>query len=701
MRLVHVMAAALAIAIGLSSPVAAQRAAVDLELAFVTDASGSIDEDETRLQRQGYVDALTSPQVQRAIRGGMIGAIAVAYIEFAAGGCTRLSVDWTRIGDVESARAFGERILAQPRMICPGGNAIGEAIAMATESIRGNGFEGARRVIDVSGDGPNTVGIEVEPMRDAAVKAGIVINALAIHRPSMPSLPEYYQRAVIGGPGSFVMKAESRATFAEAILRKMVREIASAAPSASAAARDHFRDIKASLVRGQWRRYHLFNRLAAKAPGSIYAAFQSPTRQEFDAFVALGATEAAKYGVTKPTWPDDTSVRSGEKGGGVSGNPLLMVAGDGRLLLLENGDIVRPPIGGHGNGNQGGIYYYTARTNSWALIHKASLLTPADQKPAGSTERARKPPPPTERWALGLNADGKPASRGLHTFNMSVVAGRWLYVGGGIAGGTGDLYPGGVLAFNLDTREARWVDGIDSGWWVRGTGGPALGVAYDERHDRLLTLAAGGQTFRMVRALSTGRPAVADLSIAPSSSAHSGFYSSNGFVAVPEPTDPDKTALIMIASKGVSGGVSYKVVHNIGPDGWAGSFRKNYTWDTSSGLDLATTLTLHHRNCAWSGARDRNGNWWIVVSQGDQHIYGAKVTPSWKLAFKRLTPDVPQRDDAPVLTRGSTFRVSDLIHRGRGIFLMVKPPAIVDTVVPPIVQDGGAWMIDLGEDWGA
>jgi hypothetical protein len=230
---------ALIVALSATAPPAfsQQPVPVDLELAFVTDASGSIDEKETRLQRQGYVDALVHPQVQRAIRGGMIGAIAASYIEFAADGCARISVDWTRIGDPESAKSFGARILAQPRMVCPGGNAIGEAVALAAQSIRDNGFEGMRRVIDVSGDGPNTVGAPVEPARDAAVQSGITINALAIHRLSMPGLPDYYRTAVAGGPGSFVIRAESRATFAEAILRKMIREIAqnrTALPGATA-----------------------------------------------------------------------------------------------------------------------------------------------------------------------------------------------------------------------------------------------------------------------------------------------------------------------------------------------------------------------------------------------------------------------------------------------------------------------------------
>ena len=204
----------------------AQRAAVDLELAFVVDASGSIDEAETRLQRQGYADALANPRVIGAIGGGFLRAIAVAYIEFAGPGCGRVSVDWTRVADRDGASAFGERILALPRMYCPGGNAIGEAVALATASIAGNGFEGTRLVIDVSGDGPNTVGLPVEFARDSAVAAGIAVNGLVIDRPSMPDLDEYFRAAVTGGPRSFVIKADDRRSFADAILRKMILEIA-------------------------------------------------------------------------------------------------------------------------------------------------------------------------------------------------------------------------------------------------------------------------------------------------------------------------------------------------------------------------------------------------------------------------------------------------------------------------------------------
>lgn len=211
---------------GIAGPAFAQGKAVDLELAFVVDASGSIDDSETRLQRQGYADALANPRVLSAIGSGFLRSIAVAYIEFAADGCTRLSVPWMRVGDAASAMAFGDAILAQPRMFCPGGNAIGEAVAFATESLETNAFEGTRRVIDVSGDGPNTLGVPVEVARDQAVLKGITINGLVIERPSFPDLDEYYRSAVTGGARSFVIKAESRATFADAILKKMILEIA-------------------------------------------------------------------------------------------------------------------------------------------------------------------------------------------------------------------------------------------------------------------------------------------------------------------------------------------------------------------------------------------------------------------------------------------------------------------------------------------
>ena len=199
---------------------------VDLELAFVVDASGSIDEAETQFQRQGYLDALANPRVVQAITGGFLRSVALAYIEFAADGCERLSVPWTRVHDKASAVAFGQTILAQPPMFCPGGNAVGDAIAFATFSIEENAFEGTRRIIDFSGDGPNTLGMPAYLARDEAIRRGITINGLVIERPTMPDLDAYFRSEITGGPGSFVVKAESRRTFAAAILKKLILEIA-------------------------------------------------------------------------------------------------------------------------------------------------------------------------------------------------------------------------------------------------------------------------------------------------------------------------------------------------------------------------------------------------------------------------------------------------------------------------------------------
>ncbi len=217
----------LVILISVSAPARAQSLdPVDLELAFVVDASGSIDEEEYQLQLQGYADALVNPKILSAISSGFLRAIAVSYIEFSASGCTQISVPWTRIDGQQTAEAFGRMLLGVVRTSCPGGNAIGEGIALAATSMENNTFEGTRRVIDVSGDGPNTLGIPVQMAREVAIANRITINGLVIERPEMPDLDQYYRDFVTGGHRSFVIKAENRQTFAAAILKKMLLEIA-------------------------------------------------------------------------------------------------------------------------------------------------------------------------------------------------------------------------------------------------------------------------------------------------------------------------------------------------------------------------------------------------------------------------------------------------------------------------------------------
>jgi hypothetical protein len=203
-------------------------ATVDLELVLAVDSSGSIDDDEAHLQRSGWASAIAHPRVVGAIRSGRHGAIAVMFLEWASVGCETVSVNWMRISDAASAQAFANAILAAPRVHCPGGNAIGDAIAFAAQQIHGNTYRGERLVIDVSGDGPNTRGRPIEPIRDAVVASGITINGLALlrRRAFYGPLDEYYRVSVIGGPGAFVIAADKETEFRQAVLAKLVREIA-------------------------------------------------------------------------------------------------------------------------------------------------------------------------------------------------------------------------------------------------------------------------------------------------------------------------------------------------------------------------------------------------------------------------------------------------------------------------------------------
>jgi len=220
------------------APLAAvERRPVDLEIVFAADGSGSIDADEFRLQREGYAAAITSRAVLDAIAAGRLRAIAAAYVEWGAPSSQHTIVDWTLISDAASAEGFAARLRAQPRAAV-GYNAIGAAIDYSAALIRDNAYEGARKIIDISGDGPNIGGRPAAAARDDAVAEGIVINALVVAAPGSGvvraygggSLADHYRRDVVGGPGAFVMTADGRRSIADSIRRKMVLEIAAAGP---------------------------------------------------------------------------------------------------------------------------------------------------------------------------------------------------------------------------------------------------------------------------------------------------------------------------------------------------------------------------------------------------------------------------------------------------------------------------------------
>jgi len=213
--------------------VGAAATAVDLELVLAVDVSGSIDKEEAELQRRGYIDALSDPAVVQAVTSGRHGRIALAYVEWAGLDYYRVVVGWREIADLDGARAFARQIAVSP-LFTAQRTSISNAIVYSIPMFDNNGFDGTRRVIDISGDGPNNYGPLVTVARDQAVARGITINGLPIMNdrpnpwgfPTTKDLDLYYANCVIGGPGAFLVVAESFRSFAGAIRTKLVREIA-------------------------------------------------------------------------------------------------------------------------------------------------------------------------------------------------------------------------------------------------------------------------------------------------------------------------------------------------------------------------------------------------------------------------------------------------------------------------------------------
>jgi hypothetical protein len=202
--------------------------AVDLELILAVDVSRSMDDEEFRVQRSGYIDAIRHPEFIRAITSGGTGRIALTYIEWSTHLYRKVVVPWQLIDGAEAADAFAAALEAQPPVVGRG-TSISAAIAFGSTLFAANDYDGTRRVIDVSGDGPNNYGPPVATARDAAVGEGIVINGLPILiRPSpiVADIARYYSECVIGGPGAFVLPVHKAGEFAEAIRRKLILEVA-------------------------------------------------------------------------------------------------------------------------------------------------------------------------------------------------------------------------------------------------------------------------------------------------------------------------------------------------------------------------------------------------------------------------------------------------------------------------------------------
>ena len=198
---------------------------VDLQLILAVDASGSVNQSRFELQKQGYAAAFRTKEVLNAIRSGPSQSIAVTMVQWTGYRMQMHVVPWVVIRDEASANAFADAILEAPRQLFGGGTSISGAIDYGVALMPGAPYQGLRRVIDVSGDGSNNTGRSVTQARDEAVQAGIVINGLPIVSLE-PYLDRYYFDNVIGGPGAFMIGADSYETFAGAIQRKLVLEIA-------------------------------------------------------------------------------------------------------------------------------------------------------------------------------------------------------------------------------------------------------------------------------------------------------------------------------------------------------------------------------------------------------------------------------------------------------------------------------------------
>lgn len=223
-------AALLASAVNFGAQAAEQ---VDVELVLAVDVSLSMSPNELELQRAGYAAALTDKAVLEAIASGMNGRIAVTYFEWAGSSSQTVVVPWTVIASRQDAEAVAARLTAHPHSSARR-TSISAALEFGADLFAESGFVSPKRVIDISGDGPNNQGAPIEVTREALLKQGVVINGLPLMTNGglnsaydVEDLDIYYSKCVIGGPGAFMVPVNEWSQFPEAIRRKLVLELAS------------------------------------------------------------------------------------------------------------------------------------------------------------------------------------------------------------------------------------------------------------------------------------------------------------------------------------------------------------------------------------------------------------------------------------------------------------------------------------------
>lgn len=223
---------ALLVPLSQAAPAATAPTQVDLKLVLATDVSGSVDNDEFRIQRDGTAAAFSDPDVLKAIQSGSLGRIAVAMFDFSSPQFDKILIDWHIIKDKASAEQFADLIREAPRS--PGRRtSVSSALELGSTMLEASEKDiiATRRVIDVSGDGPNNDGISLQHVHDTTMNNGIIVNGLPIMDEGsddyFPDLDKYYDACVVAGKGSFLVVVKSFKDFGKAMRRKLVVEISS------------------------------------------------------------------------------------------------------------------------------------------------------------------------------------------------------------------------------------------------------------------------------------------------------------------------------------------------------------------------------------------------------------------------------------------------------------------------------------------
>jgi hypothetical protein len=226
-----------------AAPTAHAAEKVDLLLVLAADVSRSVDQRKFQLQREGYAAAIADKRVLEAVSSGRHRRIAVCFVEWSGVSAQKVVIDWTLIDGPDAARKFGDQMLELPRAFAER-TSISGGIDFSVALLERAPYEAARRTIDVSGDGTNNSGRDVTFARDDALAKGITINGLVIlserpmawnpeHTNPPGGLANYFRNYVIGGPGAFVIVAENFNSFGQAIVKKLIAEIAEAPPPAA------------------------------------------------------------------------------------------------------------------------------------------------------------------------------------------------------------------------------------------------------------------------------------------------------------------------------------------------------------------------------------------------------------------------------------------------------------------------------------